>query len=270
MKTICFLPILLLCVPSTGLTQSTLIRSPFGAGNARSPGPFLIDYSAAPSARWQQVYGASDFARVGAPMFITEIRFETALNSPGFVDTSLANLRIDFSTTARVPDGLSSTFAENIGANDTVVFSGPFDFTDYGGGFGIHIPLQTPFLFDPAQGNLLMDVRNLMTGRVSVPAYLRSEYTAGDSVSVATSLSDANSLTGSLSTLGLETLFTVTPIPEPSTVSLLILGTSVLGLMAWKRSSARAADCRANSNRSKRRKQSEQTDLSPFPPFSPV
>jgi hypothetical protein len=243
MKTICFLPILLLCVPSTGLPQSTFVRSPFVLGNARSGGPFLIDYSAASSARWQQVYGASDFGRVGSPMFITEIRFDESPGGPGFVDTSLPNLRIDLSTTAKVPDGLSSTFAENIGANDTVVFSGPFDFSD--NGFGVHIPLQTPFLYDPAQGNLLMDVRNLMTGRVSVPAYIRAEYTVGDSVSVATSLSDANSLTGSLSTLGLVTLFTVTPIPEPSTVSLLILGISVLGLAAWKRSGARTAGCRA-------------------------
>jgi len=249
MKAIWFL-LLLLWVPTTGLTQSTLIRSPFEQGNARSPGAFLINSDDAPSARWQQVYAASDFALIGSPMFITEIRFETAFGSPGSVQTRLQNIRIDLSTTPRIPDGLNITFAENIGADARVVFSGPLDFIDYGG-FGIHIGLQTPFLYDPSQGNLLMDVRNFRTSYVPVIAYLGAEYAVGDTVSAVTSLSDVNSPTGSLTSLGLETLFEVTPVPEPSTVSLLILGLAALGFVAWKRSGIRRVEHRSTSTQSR-------------------
>jgi hypothetical protein len=66
---------------------------------------------------------------------------------------------------------LSATFANNVGADDTVVFSGPLSlssaFTGPSAGpkdFDIVITLQTPFLYDPSAGNLLLDVRNFSGG----------------------------------------------------------------------------------------------------------
>src|SRR6185369_12646824 len=68
----------------------------------------------------------------------------------------------------------SGTFAQNVGTNDTVVFSGAIQlssqFTGPAGGpkaFDMVVPLTTPFLFDPAQGNLLVDVRNYSGGPVA-------------------------------------------------------------------------------------------------------
>ncbi|NIP17252.1 MAG: hypothetical protein GWM87_03150, partial [Xanthomonadales bacterium] len=62
------------------------------------------------------------------------------------------------------PGSLSLTFADNIGSDNTVVFSGPLTLTsaDIGGpprDFDIIINLQTPFFYDPGDGNLLLDVR---------------------------------------------------------------------------------------------------------------
>src|SRR5258705_4298950 len=39
--------------------------------------------------------------------------------------TTVANIQFNLSTTPRNPDGLSGTYAANVGADDTVVFSGP-------------------------------------------------------------------------------------------------------------------------------------------------
>ena len=60
-----------------------------------------------------------------------------------------------------------------------------------------------------------------------------SVFAAGDTTSSALAL-DVNSLNAtSLRTDGLLTLFTVTPVPEPSTVILFALGLSGLGLLAF-------------------------------------
>ena len=71
------------------------------------------------------------------------------------------------STTAARANNLSATFADNVGASETVVFRGPITLSSRFVGppsgpkeFDIIIPLQTPFTYDPAAGNLLVEIRN--------------------------------------------------------------------------------------------------------------
>jgi hypothetical protein len=82
-------------------------------------------------------------------------------------------MRIYASTTSRSVAGLSTTFANNIGTNNTLVFDGTMTLATEnlpGPGntrqFDIVYPLTTPFLYDPAAGNLLLDFR-ISSGPVS-------------------------------------------------------------------------------------------------------
>lgn len=117
--------------------------------------------------RTQQVYAASEFSSWGGPEYIQAIAFR--LDGPSMpFGATINDVTIRLSTTSRGPDGLSAVFADNIGANESVVYQGalPIFSTDepHGGGqphaFDIVINLQKPFLFDPSQGNLLLDITN--------------------------------------------------------------------------------------------------------------
>jgi hypothetical protein len=241
---------LVLITASATLLRAASIISPPVAENASLSSPFLDTTNNAPSVRYQQVYGASDFGGQGSPQYlISEIRFSGGPGS-GPIDFVVPNVQISFSTTARSPDSLSPVFGENIGANSVLVFSGPIDWTAGSGGgsgsFGFLVPLQQPFLYDWSAGNLLMDVRNYQT-RPPPPFPLNPPLfagvgTLGDSTSLAIAY-DVNSPNAQfLTTGGLLTMFTVTGVPEPSAVYLLLTGLSAVVLLAWRRRGNARAD----------------------------
>ena len=126
-------------------------------GNTAVATPFFSPAST----RYQQVYHTSEFDDINqGGGWITELafRFEGRI-----FYTWSPSVQINLSTTARMPDGLSTTFAENVGADDQVIY-GPGSLWIEGvvespRGFPDVIQLDEPFLYDPAQGNLLMDVR---------------------------------------------------------------------------------------------------------------
>jgi hypothetical protein len=75
-----------------------------------------------------------------------------------------ATLRIYVSTTSRSVAEMSTTFSENIGTNNTLVFDGTVALSTQnlpGPGntrqFDIVYPFTTPFLYDPAASNLLVE-----------------------------------------------------------------------------------------------------------------
>lgn len=199
----------------------------FGGGNSPTPGPF----GGLEPIRWQQVYDASAFSAItlGGGM-ITQIGFRGA-DLPGNNGTEIiTNLQIDLSTTSRGSDGLSSVFSANVGPDDKVVLGPklfPYGATRSGYSF---ITLDQPFFYNPVAGNLLLDVRNYgELVNFSTAFALDAELQLGDSVSSVASLpNDVNSSSGTASTLGLFTEFTVTPVPEPSTLALGGFGTVAL------------------------------------------
>src|SRR5205823_14144179 len=103
--------------------------------------------------RYQQVYSASDFTVFGtSPRFITQVAFRPDAIYGSAFNSTLFNVQIDLSTTTKAVDGLNQTFANNVGADDTIVHSGSLSlssaFTGPNGGpknFDIVIPLSTPF-----------------------------------------------------------------------------------------------------------------------------
>src|SRR6185312_12538975 len=119
----------------------------------------------APS-RHQIVFGASEFPPY--PIVISQIQWrpDSADGGP-FSNTVVTNIQINLSTTAKSADALDSTFSQNIGADDSVVFSGTLtlstaftNLTNNTKAFDMNAPLQTPFTYNPANGNLLLDVRD--------------------------------------------------------------------------------------------------------------
>ncbi|MCH7805431.1 MAG: hypothetical protein IH937_15290, partial [Acidobacteria bacterium] len=82
-------------------------------------------------------------------------------------NSTLNDIQINLSTTTMTADNLSATFADNVGADETIVLNrGSLDLSSAGanGTFDIVVHFDTPFFYDPALGNLLLDVRNFGAG----------------------------------------------------------------------------------------------------------
>jgi len=189
-------------------------------GNSFDLFPFLIQQTSEPSMRYQQVYDAYQFSAVSLPgAYITYLFLRPDGASEGAIG-STTNIQINFSTTHKVPDSLSSVFSENVGADDTVAFGpdslsfGSFDSSGSPKFWDVQIRLTTPFWYNPTLGNLLLEVRIRrwaapIIGNVS----LDCQSVASDSVSRAYAPSvDAISAT-QVDSLGLVTAFFFSPLP---------------------------------------------------------
>ena len=131
------------------------------SGNASEPFP-----KGQQSIELQELLGSGQFH--SNPMTISAISFRAAPGS-GPVNVTVGSLSVTLSSSPNSPNGggkpMSSTFANNVGADKTVVFSGnnvvlndtgcqqgppcPFDIT---------VTFQTPFVYTPSKGALLVDM----------------------------------------------------------------------------------------------------------------
>jgi hypothetical protein len=199
-------------------------------------------FGGAYTGEYQQVYTHSQFsgpiAINGLEFFNTQkVGYATALNS-GTWTISLSTTSADWNT-------LSSTFASNIGANNTQVFLGnlaqPWAFGDT-----LILNFSTPFTYNPALGNLLMDVHVSGTSDSNQDVYL-------DTNGAALGALDGNIIMGSVYSggtvnkgYGLVTDFTIgaTAAPEPSFAFPLGVGLGLLGIANVLRLNRRAASDR--------------------------
>jgi hypothetical protein len=218
---------LLSAIPATA---NVIVGSPAdpGTGNQFPFGGFY-------NGEYQQVYSRSQFSN---SITITNLEFfNTAFNS-GATAMPSGNWQISLSTTSADWNSLSSTYASNIGADNTMVFNGnlsqPWTF-----GNTLSITLSTPFTYDPANGNLLMDVVGSGITGPSFDIYFDTNgYNSGGS--------NGNTFLGRAfngggvgavvvdSGYGLVTEFSTNAVPLPPSVFL--LGSGLLGLAGWRRS----------------------------------
>ena len=135
-----------------------------------------------------------------SPIVITQIQWRPDIYNGGpIANCTISNIQINFSTTTRNADQLSSVFAQNTGTNEMIVFNGTLvvgtSFTTLINGtkaFDINVPLQTPFTYDPSKGNLLIDLRNFTGGTATL-----SDNSTGDGSDAVSRIfsSDANATT---------------------------------------------------------------------------
>ena len=209
---------------------ATEIIIPRPQGDVGSTAPFST--ANADSMRYQQVYDASRFVEVSQGCLIRALGFN--IRSGNATGVILPNIQINFSTTTGGENSLSGTFADNIGPDDSVAYArGPMTINPGGPGapgFNVTINLTTPFLYHPALGNLLMDIRYYQGPDGSVaPGPFDASTTSGDGISRVYAFS-VGSNTGTSDTIGLVTAFMVDPIPEPGSGSLCLLGLAALVL----------------------------------------
>jgi phosphoesterase family protein len=204
----------------------------------------LFPLSSSKPVRYQQVFAKSQFSRFAAGgEMINSIAFRA--HAPGIpFAASVPQLQVRLSTTQKNPDGLSSTFADNVGADDTQVFSGSLAVSVNNSvsasavnTFDIVIKFTTPFPYNPANGNLLIDIRNLQGGTEAplLDQEMDATNASGDSLSRVYNYGDANAAAAGQSgttpesdTVGLVTQFGTTtnaapsPAPTPAPNTLLL------------------------------------------------
>lgn len=103
--------------------------------------------------------------------------------------------------------------------------------------------MQSSFVYDPAQGSLLLDVKDF-TNNGAIPVF-DAEDVVGDFISRIWNDSNVNADTGFFgngnpndfgNSLGLVTQFVVSPIPEPNSVALLGFALLIVfGVRYWGR-----------------------------------
>jgi len=119
-------------------------------GNTANLFPF-VSYNGGMTGEYQQAYAAADFSD---PITITGLSFFAAPQIGGGIVTIQGTYTISLAYSANPVGSLSSTFANNIGANFTTIFSGQSTQS----GVNITFPASTPFTYNPSMGPLLLDV----------------------------------------------------------------------------------------------------------------
>jgi hypothetical protein len=199
------------------------VVTPAGAQEVTIVSPSRYESSEADSAtssvynaiRYQQVFAASDFASLaGVPHQIVRYAFRPDGNIDGPTTTAFDEVRIWLSVTSRGPGKLSGAFDENVEHDPVLVYDGALEITPENVGprggpkeFDQVTELQTPFVYDPNEGNLLWEVQS--SSGYSAP--FRSDFFSSPvsaMVSVSPDAVNAERFGG-----GFVTQFTLVPLP---------------------------------------------------------
>jgi len=233
----CLIVLVVLLSAHTSARADTIVVPPFLA-NAEGNGEGWASPCPSGGFRAQCLFPASDFSALPEDRrtFVRmALRPDHTVTSPRSAHFPNFELRLS-TTTVSIPAGTTSwTFADNVGADETIVFSGDWDiYTDGSGpphGFDYVLDFQIPFVYDPSQGNLLVEVLfDYASGVPWVDAHVFSPWDP-HGVMVATSRS---------ATRGewkdpIAIVFQFDVVPEPSSVVYVVVFGIALTTRAWRR-----------------------------------
>lgn len=213
---------LVLAASAPAVAGTVVVGTPADINNCM---PFGCDYSHQGNGQYQQVYSNSLFS---GPITITGLEFyDTIVNSPA-TGMNTGTFTISLSTTPADWNTLSATPANNIGGDNTQVFSGslaqPWAFGDT-----LSITLSNSFTYTPGAGaNLLMNI--VATGTSATSGYVF--FDARNDARFGRYSSEFGS-SGVDNGYGLVTGFDTGSIatPEPATLVLLSVGLAGLSLL---------------------------------------
>jgi len=162
---ILFLSMLIIYNPNNANAGSTIEvpnANEFVDGLGASGFPFNCGNFEQESMRYQQMYASSEF-NVNS-CFITEIRFRRNVTASDFGPTVISNITAQLSTSPNTTSTMSNTFANNVGSDVVTVFQGDLTLSTSCGAsdpcpFDQVIILEQGFLYDPNDGDLLLDFR---------------------------------------------------------------------------------------------------------------
>jgi len=159
------LVVLLMTCDGTQLRAQTIIvpnELAENDGNTYSTTPSGTDNN---GTRVMYMHDASQFQALSRPAYLTGIALRPDQN-PGPSGPRTGVFKLYVSTSRRSIDQFSTRFADNIGADNTLVFDGTTTLTTAnqpGPGntrqFDQLFPFSTPFLYDPTAGNLVVDLQ---------------------------------------------------------------------------------------------------------------
>jgi hypothetical protein len=194
--------------------------------------------------RAQMLLGAGQFASVGGPILIDQLSLR-AVPGTGPNDFSMTLLNLYLSTSPKFPNTsgplMSTTFADNVGPDNTLVFSGLVTAASPGCPqiqpvcpFDININFTTPFLYNPTQGRLLLDLK--VTGYSGVDGVGDAvSFSGPNGGSVASVFGGLNDTTGGFDFSGDIVQLRYTAVPEPVSGALALTGAAALALMRRSR-----------------------------------
>lgn len=205
-----------------------------GEGNTNSVAPFSYTIGV----RYQQVYESRRFSALQpGGEYLSHIFFRFDGPPAGHASSgTYTNVQISVSTTSNSESSLNPVFAQNVGSDAAVIFAGTLS---WGGPYSpgaepqpweLVLRVDTPFVYNPAQGNLLFDFQGAlsMTGPSGFGP-LDAWRLIGDGT--ASLFAAPNSSMGMVDTIGLTTRFQFTPVPEPAAFLLLFVGGGGLWLV---------------------------------------
>ena len=221
--------------PMPHVLAALLILGWFGQGSAAAD-PIVIGsvigsgscvpFGCSVVTRYQQAYDAASFPGIVA---LSGFTFFNVINN-GFGDRSLdpAFYELRLTTTARGIHALSPSFDTNLGADLQLVFAGELSGDVIPPDGQLSFTLPAPFTYDPAAGNLLLDVRKI-GGRQFGDDGAFLDY--NEDRSVAAAIFDLDGVFVNNSN-GLVTGFAVdaVPTPEPATLGLFGLGGAAMAI----------------------------------------
>ncbi len=178
-------------------------------GNNNNVIPFNC-LSFGPSMRYQQVYSGLEVGTLDIDL----IFFRLDQEFPTSHRELILGATIRLSSTTAMPDLMSPIFADNLGPDAAVVYSGDLDLSsaDCSGAsvcpFDIRIPLDVGFSFAGSDAdNLLLDVSLPVCADIETAGIMDAEATTGDSISRAYAREVNATVAEGIDTLGLVTRF---------------------------------------------------------------